>query len=281
MLSLVSYLLTMSSRVCYHINGPFFIIKLIDPKHLNSLTFEDFVYIALLLHKANDIDSVLFTVLQSSGKYFSSGGKFSAVNKLNDGDVTSEVEKVSELVSAISSPNIFVANAFAIHKKVLVCCLNGPAIGLSASLVALCDIVYSQNDSVFLLFPFSNLGFVAEVGTSVTLTQKLGINSANEHMIFSTPVLFKELIGTIITKIYQLTNTETFNEKVLQDIKQNLEGLYPKSVLGMKELLHSEMKQKLIKAQAMETNGTLPFWASGEPFKRFKQLQEGNRRHKL
>lgn len=271
----------MSNRVRYNIDGHFFIIILNDPKHLNSLTFEDFVYIALLLHKANEIDSVLFTVLQSSGKYFSSGGKFSAVSKLNEGESTNEVEKISKLVSAISSPNIFVANAFAVHKKVLVCCLNGPAVGLSASLVALCDIVYSQNDSVFLLFPFSNLGFVAEVGTSVTLTQKLGINSANEHMIFSTPILFKELLGTIITKNYQLNNTEIFNKKVLQDLKQNLDGLYPKSVLGMKELLHRQMKEKLINAQAMETNGTLPFWASGEPFKRFQQLQKGNRRHRL
>lgn len=271
----------MNDRVRYKVEGHFFIIILNDPSHLNSLTFEDFVYIALLLKKANDTDSILFTVLQSSGKYFSSGGKFSAVNELNKEECTNEVKKISKLISAISSPNIFVANAFATHKKILVCCLNGPAIGLSASLVALCDIVYSQNDSVFLLFPFSNLGFVAEVGTSVTLTQKLGINSANEHMIFSTPVQFKELLGTIVTKNYQLTNTDTFNKKVLQDLKQDLEGLYPKSVLGMKELLHKEMKENLIKAQATETNGTLPFWASGEPFKRFQQLQKRNRRHRL
>ncbi|EJS41630.1 dci1p [Saccharomyces arboricola H-6] len=271
----------MSERVSYDIDGHFFIIKLNDAKHLNSLTFEDFVYIALLLKKANDIDSVIFTVLQSSGKYFSAGGKFSAVNELNGEECTSEVEKISKLVSAISSPNIFVANAFATHKKILICCLNGPAVGLSASLVALCDIVYSRNDSVFLLFPFSNLGFVAEVGTSVTLTQKLGVNSANEHLIFSSPVLFKELLGTIVTKNYQISDTDTFNETVLEDLKQHIEGLYTKSILGMKELLHSQMKEKLIKSQAMETNGTLPFWASGEPFKRFQQLQKGNRRHKL
>ncbi|CAI4051819.1 hypothetical protein SKDZ_15G3260 [Saccharomyces kudriavzevii ZP591] len=271
----------MSERVDYHIDGHFFIIKLNDPKHLNSLTFEDFVYIALLLQKANTIDSVLFTVLQSSGKYFSSGGKFSAVNELNGEEGGNEVEKISKLVSAISSPNVFVANAFAAHKKILICFLNGPAIGLSASLVALCDIVYSQNDSVFLLFPFTNLGFVAEVGTSVTLIQKLGINSANEHMIFSSPISFKELLGTIVTKNYQLNDTETFNKNVLEDLKQNVRWLYPKSILGMKDLLHNQMKQELIKSQAMETNGTLPFWASGEPFKRFQQLQKGNRRHKL
>ncbi|CAI4064303.1 hypothetical protein N7582_002670 [Saccharomyces uvarum] len=271
----------MSERVSHHIDGQFFIIKLNDPKHLNSLTFADFVSIALLLNKANNIDSVLFTVLQSSGKYFSSGGKFTAVNELHVEENASEVDKVSKLVSAICSPNIFVANAFETHKKVLICCLNGPAVGLSASLVALCDIVYSKNDSVFLLFPFSNLGFVAEVGTSVTLAQKLGINSANEHLIFSSPVLFEELLGTMITKNYQLIDTDSFNKKVLKDLKQDVKGLYPKSILGMKYLLHSEMREKLIKSQAMEANGTLPFWASGEPFKRFQQLQKGNRRHKL
>lgn len=107
--------------------------------------------------------------------------------------------------------------------------MNGPAVGLSASLVALCDIVYSKNDSVFLLFPFSNLGFVAEVGTSVTLAQKLGINSANEHLIFSSPVLFEELLGTMITKNYQLIDTDSFNKKVLKDLKQDVKGLYPRA----------------------------------------------------
>ncbi|SMN19061.1 similar to Saccharomyces cerevisiae YOR180C DCI1 Peroxisomal protein [Maudiozyma saulgeensis] len=289
-----------SPRISHRIDDNIFIIELCDTDNLNSLTFDDFLFIATLLELSNQNPSVNFTVIQSSGKFFSAGGKFTSVlelapkttdeiNKNEKEEENNELRKLYTLIGSVATPNVYVTNAFVKHTKPIICSLNGPAIGLSACLVCLCDIVYSMNDSVYLLFPFSSLGFVAEVGSSVTLYDKLGINSTNEHLFFSTKIPFNELNGKIIVKNYNFNNdkinhieqTKLFNNKVLTDLKLKSKYLSLDSLSEMKKLLSFETNNKLRQAQSLETNSTLPFWINGEPFKRFKELQQKKRRHKL
>lgn len=283
-----------SPRVKYRIDNNFFIIELYDTKNLNSLTFDDFLYIALCLELSNKLKEINFTIIQSSGKFFSAGGKFESVLELSPTETkdNDKLRNLYTLIGSVATPNVYVTNAFVKHKKPIICLLNGPAIGLSACLVCLCDIVYSMNDQVYLLFPFSSLGFVAEVGSSVTLYEKLGINKTNEHLFFSSKISFDELYGKIIVKNYNikstndnnnnnLKQTQLFNETVINDLKKKTKHLSLESIESMKPLLSYDINNKLKTAQSLETNSTLPFWIKGEPFKRFKELKEGKRRHKL
>lgn len=274
--------------ITYRVYKELFIITINDPRKLNSLTFDDFIYIASLLEKADNDDSIVVTVIQSSGKFFSAGGKFDDINTLSkENEQQSQERRVGKLVKEISAPNVYVANVFTTHRKILVCCLNGPAIGLSACLVLLCDIVYAMNESVYLLYPFSSLGFVAELGSSVTLPWKVGLNRANDHLFFSTPLTFDELNDChMIAKNFNMQATDLFNAKVVDYVVENIHEnhLDTCSMVGMKRLLAQMQPQHdnwLLKAQGVETNTTLPFWLSGEPFKRFRQLQLGHRKHKL
>ncbi|CAB4254341.1 similar to Saccharomyces cerevisiae YOR180C DCI1 Peroxisomal protein [Maudiozyma barnettii] len=289
-----------SPRVSHRIDENIFIIELCDTDNLNSLTFEDFLLIATYLELANENSSINFTIIQSSGKFFSAGGKFTSVlelapdstnnkNQEEADEANTELRKLYTLIGSVATPNVYVTNAFVKHTKPIICSLNGPAIGLSACLVCLCDIVYSMNDSVYLLFPFSSLGFVAEVGSSVTLYDKLGINTTNEHLFFSTKIPFEELNEKIIVKNYNLgkdhddhiEQTKKFNSKVISDLKLKSKHLSLGSLQEMKKLLSFETNNKLRQAQSLETNSTLPFWINGEPFKRFRELQQKKRRHKL
>lgn len=43
--------------------------------------------------------------------------------------------------SSVAAGNIAVTKAFATHPKVLIAALNGPVIGLSAALIAHCDLI--------------------------------------------------------------------------------------------------------------------------------------------
>ena len=282
-----------SPRVKYRIDNNFFIIELYDTANLNSLTFDDFLYIALCLELSNSKPEITFTIIQSSGKFFSAGGKFESVLELaptteSKPDDSTKLRSLYTLIGSVATPNVYVTNAFVRHKKPIICLLNGPAIGLSACLVCLCDIVYSMNDQVYLLFPFSSLGFVAEVGSSVTLYDKLGVNKTNEHLFFSTKISFDELYDKIIVKNYNikstgdnLKETQLFNDVVINDLKQKTKHLSKESIGSMKPLLSYDINNRLKMAQSLETNSTLPFWIKGEPFKRFKELKEGKRRHKL
>lgn len=264
----------MRDRISFRVERGLFVITINDPLKLNSLSFNDFNHIASLLEISERSEDSAITVIQSTGSFFSAGGKLEVV------DAGSNLSS-GELVKEISAPNVYVANAFATHPKLLVCCLNGPAVGLAASMVLLCDMVFAINDSVYLSFPFSALGFVPELSSSVTLPWKLGLNSSFDHFVFSSPIGFKELLASgIINKSFNNRNhsegskmSKLFNEQCIEILVPLCEA--PSSVAGIKALLSTcqpQHREWLAQAQSREVVTTLPFWINGEPFKRFKEL---------
>lgn len=271
-------------------------ITLCDPGHLNSLTFEDFLQIGQFLQQLNTFEDevIQVTVLQSSGRMFSSGGKFEAVMELQEGEegsVLGDPSRLRRYMGNIATPTIDMIRQFINHKHPIICCLNGPAIGLSACMVLLCDLVavkeVQDDKPPFLLFPFSSLGFVTEAGSSVTLLEHLGYNTAMEHLIFSTPVFYQEMVvNGMVWKTYPYIQnndktTQEFNTAVRKDIKSTLQNIHPVTLSNMRSMLVYRLKQKFDTATTEEIMGTLPLWLSGEPHRRFKLLAAGKRRHKL
>ncbi|CCH61168.1 hypothetical protein TBLA_0E01080 [Henningerozyma blattae CBS 6284] len=266
-----------SNKIQYSIDGPLFIIKLNCPRSLNALGGIDYIYLATLLEKAEKTPEIYFTVLQSTGRYFSSGADFGSISKANE---LNEPPLLLWLDNFLSR-NTFVTDKFAKHSKILVCCLNGPAIGFSAALVALCDIVYSMNDKVFLLCPFANLGLVTEGGTCITLPLKLGNNLAFEKLMFSEPITFDDLKGKIINKNYNLQDVNEFNMCVLKYLKDKIEKLYLPSLTNMKNLIQNTTAQLLSSANSNEVNEAMKYWVDGEPPRRFVELKSKKRTNKM
>ncbi|SCW00611.1 LAFE_0C08020g1_1 [Lachancea fermentati] len=268
-----------SSKISHQISGEYFIISLNDPNTLNSMTGEDYVYLATLLQEADRNDAIYFTVLQSSGRFFSSGANVSNIGKAQKSESASG--ETGKWLSEFVSRNLFVTQIFSNHRKLLICCLNGPAVGLSATIVMLCDIVYSMNDSVYLLFPFTTLGLVSEGALSVTLPLKLGYNVANEILTFGKPVTFENMIGKVIIKNYNMKDTNEFNKKVVEDLRERTQHLYKDSIIGIKKLLKRPFESELKRANVDEVSDALDFWVKGIPQEKFKQLSKKERRHKM
>lgn len=268
-----------SERIKYFVDGPFFVIRLSDPGSLNALNGNDYLYLAELLEKAEEDHNVYFTVLQSSGRFFSSGADFQSISKAQD--TKTQEPELNKWLAYFVSRNVYVTDMFARHSKVLICCLNGPAIGLSAALCALCDIVYSMNDKVYLLFPFSSLGLVTEGATSVTLPMKLGSSWTFESLMFSAPIKFDKLNGTIVARNYDMDDTEKFNEVVLKELKSKAEHLHLPTLPGIKKLLRASYAKELDRANSVEVNDAIKYWVKGIPQRSFKQLKQKQRRHKL
>ncbi|QLQ82153.1 hypothetical protein HG537_0G04080 [Torulaspora globosa] len=261
------------------LNGGLFTITINEPSKLNSLTLSDFTRIAKLIQQADADDEIVAIFLQSTGKFFSSGAQFDYFDEI---ERMGPEKKEQRLRSDIATMNVYVADVFAQHRKPLVCCLNGPAIGLAASMVLLCDIVYAMNEQVYLLFPFSSLGFAAELGCSVTAPSKLGINRTSEHFVFSTEIQYEEMVqARLIAKNFHLPpgKTAEFNSQVHTLIQQSIAGKNRQAMLDIQQLL--SQRDALVRAQGRETGVTLPFWLHGEPLKRFKQLQTKQRKHRL
>ena len=121
--------------------------------------------------------------------------------------------------------------------------MNGPAIGLSAALVALCDIVYSINDKVYLLYPFANLGLITEGGTTVSLPLKFGTNTTYECLMFNKPFKYDIMCENgFISKNFNMpsSNAEAFNAKVLEELRGRSERAIPAQLLRDEKIAEIE-----------------------------------------
>ena len=173
------------------------------------------------------------------------------------------------------SNNLEITNAFYTHPKILVTALNGPAIGLSAALIALSDFIYAMPHA-FLLTPFTSLGLVAEGGSSRAFVQRLGISKANEALIMSKRITAEEMLHVgFINKIFHLGKDEQdkFLEEVLKHVDERLgEHLNSESLLKVKALIRKPERDIMDAQNAAEVFGGLERLAAGIPYVLFWSL---------
>lgn len=82
-------------------------------------------------------------------------------------------------------------NAFIKFPKLLVAVVNGPAIGIGGTVIALCDIIYASEQAYFYT-PFTRLGLCAEGCSSVTFPRILGTSKANEMLMLNHKMTARE-----------------------------------------------------------------------------------------
>ncbi|AMD22882.1 HHR113Cp [Eremothecium sinecaudum] len=263
-----------SNVIQHRIEGPLFIITLNNEKKLNSLHLSDYTRMTELLLEAEANPEILCIVFQGTGRFFSSGIDIDdlsrQLNQPKDFDLSSEL---------VSRMEYFTRTAIN-HKKILVSCLNGPAVGISAAMVLLCDIVYSMNDNVYISFPFSKMGLANEGALSESLASKVGPALAHEAMFFGVPLQYDQLKDRVINRNYNMTNLSEFNSKVLEDLKQYLESCSPESLQNMKRLFLTVEGSSKIHAISNEGITALNLIHKNVPNKRIKAYVE-QRRSKL
>ncbi|KAI3402315.1 ECI1 [Candida oxycetoniae] len=263
--------------ITYEVQGKAAIITLNNPKKLNSLTIPQYDEICKYLENANEHPETIITLIQSTGRAFSAGANAEYIGKQD-----SEIETWLNLSVARQT---YLVQTILNHKKVLAVAMNGFAIGLSAAMVALCDLIYVHDLSkTFLLAPFTNIGIVAEGGTSVTLLNRLGWSKSAEALLLSKRITGSDMLRTgMINKDYggKFSTTNEFNETVLKELLDAIENLHPDSILQNKQLLKAMYKPTISAANSQEVYRGLKHWTSGIPMERFKKLTSGELKHKM
>jgi len=161
--------------------------------------------------------------------------------------------------------------------------LNGPAVGLSAALIAFSDFIYAMPHT-FLLTPFTSLGLVAEGGASVGFVQRLGISKANEALIMSKRITAEEMLSVgFVNKIIDTgKDDKKFLEAVLQEVNDRLgDHLNQDSLLKVKQLIRMPSRDTLDRMGVMEVFGGLERFMSGVPQEEFRKIASGQKKHKL
>lgn len=125
-------------------------------------------------------------------------------------------------------------------KKPLVAAVSGPAIGIGASMLAHCDMVYAS-DTAHFIYPNVSLGLVPDFGVTFTLPRLIG-KRAHEKLLLAQPITAQEAYDLcMITSV--LPVSEVLNHA--RSVAECFNKLPPMAVRATKKLLQANTKQEV------------------------------------
>jgi enoyl-CoA hydratase/carnithine racemase len=168
----------MPAEIDVRADGALRIITLNRPDDLNAVNDNLHVGLARLWQRLTDDPTARAAVLTGAGKAFSAGGDFAYLAELaEDADLRAKtIRDGREIVLGMARCRIPVVAA-----------VNGPAVGLGCSLVALSDIVYIAKDA-FLADPHVQVGLVAADGGPLTWPLHISLMLAKEYALTGTKI---------------------------------------------------------------------------------------------
>uniref|UniRef100_A0A915INP7 Enoyl-CoA delta isomerase 2, mitochondrial n=1 Tax=Romanomermis culicivorax TaxID=13658 RepID=A0A915INP7_ROMCU len=179
--------------------GKIYRITFNRPQKKNALTPEMYNEIVVAMKEAANGDSLL-TVFTGSGDFYCSGNDLSnfAVDLSNIKQMAADARKLLQDYVA----------AYVEHPKPLVALVNGPAVGISVTVLGLFDLVYAS-DKAWFHTPFSNLGQSPEGISSSSFPQLMGLGKATEMLLFNKKLTPEEAhrLG-LVTEVFPHQNFE-------------------------------------------------------------------------
>ncbi len=154
-------------------DGPVRLVRLNRPDHLNATNHELHKGLAELFPQIDADDEARAVVLTGNGRAFSAGGDFSYLDEL----ATDAARRRETLAHGRQIVTGMVAS-----RVPVVAAVNGPAVGLGCSLVALSDIVFMA-ESAHLADPHVAIGLVAADGGPVTWPLLISLQLAKEYAL--------------------------------------------------------------------------------------------------
>jgi enoyl-CoA hydratase/carnithine racemase len=154
-------------------DGPIRIIRLNRPEQLNATNHELHAGLAALFPQLDADSEARVAVITGNGRAFSAGGDF---------DYIDELAKDAELRHVSLTHGRQIVTGMVACRVPVVAAVNGPAVGLGCSIVALSDIVYMA-ESAHLADPHVMVGLVAADGGPVTWPLLTSLQLAKEYAL--------------------------------------------------------------------------------------------------
>jgi enoyl-CoA hydratase/carnithine racemase len=152
-------------------DGPVRIVRLNRPEQLNAINDELHLALTRLFPQLSADADARAAVITGEGRAFSAGGDFDLLDRMaNDGALRHDV---------IAEGRELVLNMVRCRVPV-VAAVNGPAVGLGCSVIALSDVVYMA-ESAYLADPHVTVGLVAADGGPLTWPLHTSLLLAKEY----------------------------------------------------------------------------------------------------
>ncbi|KAM3840371.1 enoyl-CoA delta isomerase 2 isoform 2-T3 [Vipera latastei] len=227
-------------------------IMLNRPKKKNAISIKMYHEIMQALEEAAKDDSSL-TVLTGNGDYYCSGNDLSNFAQVSPGDMEESAKNSAAMLKK------FVQH-FIDFPKPLIAVVNGPAVGISVTVLGLFDIVYATDRATFHT-PFSNLGQSPEGCSSYTFPKIMGLTKATEMLLFNKKLTAAEACSLgLVTEVFP---DSTFQKEVWARLKAYV-NLPKKTLAVSKQLIRNMEKEKLYKANSLECECLIERWLSEE-----------------
>ncbi len=155
------------------LDGPVLVVRLNRPASLNSTNHLLHKGLAELFPQIDRTPEIRSVVITGNGRGFSAGGDF---------DYLDELIKDKALRKESLADGARIVRGMAACRVPVVAAVNGPAVGLGCSLVALSDIVYMAQ-SAYLADPHVAVGLVAADGGPVTWPLMISLQLAKEYAL--------------------------------------------------------------------------------------------------
>uniref|UniRef100_H9GJT0 Chromo domain-containing protein n=1 Tax=Anolis carolinensis TaxID=28377 RepID=H9GJT0_ANOCA len=151
-------------------------------------------------------------------------------------------------------------NTFIQFKKPIIVAVNGPAIGLGASILPLCDVIWA-NEKAWFQTPYTTFGQSPDGCSSLTFPRIMGLASANEMLFSGRKLTAQEACAKGL--VSQVFWPGTFTQEVMVRIKE-LVACNSVVLEESKGLVRGIMKVDLEQANDRECEVLKKIWGSAQ-----------------
>ncbi|XP_022219590.2 enoyl-CoA delta isomerase 2-like [Drosophila obscura] len=215
------------------------VVKFNNPKKKNCLSPVAYKELARVLGAVNNDADVTIVVLTGVGDFFTAGKDLSQSGK---------TDNLTEYLVQSNVVFKFMVQSFINCKKIVFTLVNGPAIGIGATIVGLSDVTWCAEEAYFLT-PFAKLGLVPEGGSSYMLPMILGRSKASEMLLLNEKLSSAEAYNfNFVSRVYKSEELES----VIWPKLREFSTLPPNSLKEGKRLIKEGFLANLLKAHEAE-----------------------------
>ncbi|XP_064640482.1 chromodomain Y-like protein 2 [Lineus longissimus] len=230
-----------------------------NTKFRNALNPHVFQELISAFHNAKHDDSRL-VLLSGTGRIFCSGID---LFYLSSEDTKSAVNKM------IASLREFIKTLISFPKPI-VAAVNGPAVGLGAAILPLCDIVYASDKAEFYM-PYTRLAQTPEGCASLMFPNVMGLPLANEMLLGGRKLTAIEAYqNNLVSQVYWPTS-------MMQEVIPKVESMASQSAKALeatKLMVRSHLKAKMDYTNESECNMLYESWLSTDFQRAIKKYLE-------
>ncbi|XP_041847478.1 chromodomain Y-like protein isoform X1 [Melanotaenia boesemani] len=166
-------------------------------------------------------------------------------------------DKKKESIKMAETIRTFI-NTFIQFRKPIVVAVNGPALGLGAALLPLCDVVWA-NEKAWFQTPYMSYGQTPDGCSSFTFPRIMGLASANELLLSGRKLTAQE--ACLKGLVSQVLWPETFTQEVMLRIRE-LVSVDPMVLRESKALMRNTSRSALEQTNERECEALKRVWGS-------------------